>query len=365
MANIEKRITDDGAISYRARVRRTGFPVRSKTFARKTDAEAWARDLESKMDRNEAVPTQEASKRTLAEAVDKYLSDVLPYKSRNRNKANQERLLRWWKQEYGRYLLSAVTPAMLVEARDKLRSTWFSRKAKGGKTVQRERSPRTVDTYLMALSAVLTTATNEWEWMRENPMRKVRRLDATPGRVRFLSDEERERLLKACKASTSTTLYPIVMIAISTGMRQGEILSLTWDRVDLSRGVLLLEHTKNGERRAVPLVGKALEILTEYKRVHQRIDTPLVFPSEDGTKHAECRMAWRNAVKKAELTNFRFHDLRHTAASYLAMNGASLIEIAAVLGHKTLSMVKRYSHLSEQHTAAVVERMNRAVFGDD
>lgn len=364
MANIEKRIADDGAISYRVRVRRTGHPIRSKTFTRKTDAEAWARQLEAKIDRHEAIPDQEAARRTLADAVDRYVTDVLPLETRNKNAKHKARLLEWWNGHYGTYAMSAITPALIVEARGKIAAGKYTRKGKGGKPVKKRRSTRTVDTYVMALSSLLTLATDEWGWMQANPCRKVKRLDAGKGRVRFLSEEERKALLAACKASTSRTLYPIVLLAISTGMRQGEILNLTWDRVDLNRGLVLLDETKNGERRSVPLAGKALDVMTEYKRVHRRVDTLLVFPSADGTKHAECRMAWSNAVKKAGVQNFRFHDLRHTAASYLAMNGASLIEIAAVLGHKTLNMVKRYSHLSEQHTAAVVARMNKAVFGE-
>jgi integrase len=135
--------------------------------------------------------------------------------------------------------------------------------------------------------------------------------------------------------------------------------------VNLNRGAIIIEETKNGERRTVPLVGHAAEILTEYRRVHRRLDTPMVFPSEKGHKHTEVRQSWQNAVKRAKLQDFRFHDLRHSAASYLAMNGATLTEIADVLGHKTLAMVKRYSHLTEQHTAAVVSRMNEKVFGHE
>jgi integrase len=139
--------------------------------------------------------------------------------------------------------------------------------------------------------------------------------------------------------------------------------------VDLHQGRITLHETKNGERRVVPLAGKALELLQAHAKV-RRLDTPLLFPSkvrDPKTKvpvgPMDLRTPWENALKTAGIEDFRFHDLRHSAASYLAMNGASLAEIAEVLGHKTLQMVKRYSHLSEAHTAGVVARMNARIFG--
>jgi integrase len=156
----------------------------------------------------------------------------------------------------------------------------------------------------------------------------------------------------------------VVVLALSTGMRQGEIMGLTWDVVDLNRGRAILHETKNGERRAVAIAGHALDLLKELGKV-RRIDTALLFPAKGITpkKPMDLRTPWEAAVKKAELADFHFHDLRHSAASYLAMNGASLAEIAEVLGHKTLQMVKRYAHLSEGHTARVVESMNSKIFG--
>ncbi|MEP2759022.1 MAG: site-specific integrase, partial [Hyphomicrobiales bacterium] len=143
---------------------------------------------------------------------------------------------------------------------------------------------------------------------------------------------------------------------------QGEILGLTWPKVDLPRGIIILEDTKNGENRAVPLVGHAKEVLHELGKV-RRIDTDLIFHSSTKpTAPVAIRRPWAQAVLAAELQDFKFHDLRHTAASYLAMNGASQIEIAEILGHKTLEMVKRYAHLSEAHTRNIVERMSSEIF---
>ena len=132
--------------------------------------------------------------------------------------------------------------------------------------------------------------------------------------------------------------------------------------MDCKRGILTFRKTKNGETRAVPLTGYALDGLAQHAKIRRR-DTSLVFPNNTGTRPLGIRDAFEGAVKRAGITNFHFHDLRHSAASYLAMNGASLMEIAEVLGHKTLSMVKRYAPLSEAHTAGVVARMNQAIFG--
>lgn len=358
MATIDKRTATDGSISYRVRVRKQGYPTRTKSFRRKTDAQAWARQLEGKIDRGQSIPTQEAAKRTLGNAIDRYVEHVLPFKPRNKDARNVQRHLEWWKDQLGTVLLSAITSDVIGEKRDQLRSGTNQGKGKGKKP----RSNATVNRYLMALSAVLTTAAGEWNWLEKSPMAKVSKYSESRGRTRSLSDKERHELLKACRSSDSNMLYPAVVLALATGMRQGEVLGLTWDRVNLKRGTIILEETKNGERRTVPLVGHAAAVLKEYKRVHRRVGVAWVFPSKDGKKPAAIRQSWHRAVRIAELQDFRFHDLRHSAASYLAMNGATLTEIAEVLGHKTLAMVKRYSHLTEQHTASVVERMNQAVF---
>jgi integrase len=144
-----------------------------------------------------------------------------------------------------------------------------------------------------------------------------------------------------------------------------ELLSLRWRDVDVQRQVITLHQTKNGERRVLPLTGHAWDLL-QYHVLHRRTDTDLLFPRLRELHKPMCiREAWESTVKRAGIADFRFHDLRHSYASYLAMHGASLAEIAEVLGHKTLQMTKRYTHLSEAHTrGVVVERMNRAVFGE-
>ncbi len=351
MAYIQERPGKDGKPNFRVQVRLRGYPPQTATFERKTDAKLWAQQTEAAIREGRHFKTTEAKKHTLADLIDRYLSDVIPYKPRNAKNLTAQ--LIWWKRQLGDYVLADVTSALIGEYRDKLLK---SVTPKG--TL---RSPTTVVRYLSALSHAFTLAVKEWGWLEDSPLRKVTKPKQPRGRVRFLDEEERECLLLACKESPNPYLYPVVVLALSSGMRQAEIMTLRWSDVDLQKGRIILHHTKNGERRAVPLAGLALQLLRDLEKI-RRIDTTLIFPSTSLKQPVDLRFPWEKALKASKIEDFRFHDLRHTTASYLAMNGASLAEIAEVLGHKTLSMVKRYAHLSESHTANVVARMNEKFF---
>jgi integrase len=287
----------------------------------------------------------------VSDLIDRYISDVLPSK-RPSTAYNQRYQLRWWKAQLGNYALADVTPALLIEYRDKL-----------ARNKARRQSGATVKRWLAVLSHCFTMAVREWQWCDDNPVRTITKPREPRGRVRFLSDQERYQLLEECHASRNPYLHTIVVLALATGARRGELLGLQWPDVDLKRGTLTFQETKNGERRAVPLTGQALTRMGQHAKV-RRLDTALVFPNATGRKPLGIREAFEGAVERAGIQDFRFHDLRHSFASYLAMQGATLAEIAEVLGHKTLAMVMRYAHLSEAHTRGVVERMNRAVFGE-
>jgi integrase len=358
VANIQERIGKDGTAKYRVQIR-TGRKYVTRTFRRKTDADRWARDTETDMGRGLYQQTVESQKHTFGDMVDRYVGNVLPAKSPSTSRA-QVQQMEWWKNELGHHLLAEITPAMIVECRDEL--------LRGVTRDGTKRSPSTVTRYLAALSHCYSVAMKEWGWVDDTPMRKISRPKEPTGRVRYLDKGEVERLLDICRDSSNDYLYSIVLLAVSTGMRKGEILSLTWDRVELDRGVLILssEQTKNRTARAIPLAGQAHAEMLRLKRVPRRIDTKLVFPGSATStepKPINIDNAWRKVLELADIKDFRFHDLRHTAASHLAMNGATLAEIAEVLGHKTLAMVKRYSHLSEQHTSDVVRRMNEGLLG--
>jgi len=352
MANIESRRTLDGSVSYRAKVRLSGHPPASATFNRLTDAKRWVQDTESAIRAGRYFTVAEAKRHTVGDLVDRYIAEVLPHKPKNASNTKQQLL--WWKSKLGSSTLANAGAPTIVRCRNEL----LAMKTRRGTVM----SPSTVVRYMAALSHAFTVAVKDWGWIDDSPMRKVTKPRQARGRERFLSDDERQRLLAVCKTSSSQFLYAVVIVAISTGMRSGEIMTLRWSQIDLARGQILLNDTKNGTSRAVPLAGHALALMQEIAKV-RRLDTTLVFFGRDPKKPVGLKKPWTTAVNKAELADFRFHDLRHSAASYLAMNGASTIEIAAVLGHKTLQMVKRYSHLANSHTALVVASMNDKIFG--
>ncbi len=175
--------------------------------------------------------------------------------------------------------------------------------------------------------------------------------------MRFLSDDERIRLLATCRPHPE--LYLAVVLSLTTGARQAEIMSLRWGQIDFTRQVITLSKTKNGDTRSIPLVGEAFALLQGRAMVRSLIDDR-IFPPKAIAKKAEyinLDKPWRTALKAACITDFHWHDLRHTAASYLAMSGVSLVEIAKVLGHRTMQMVARYSHLSDGHIVATGEKL--------
>ncbi len=346
MANIEKRISKAGDISYRVKIRIKGAPTITETFKRLTDARIWAQSQEAAIREGRHFPKSIAKRKTLADLIDKYSKDYLPLKKDGKN---QTRHLKWWRKELGFYTLADVTPAVIADARDTL--------------LEGDRKGATVIRYMASLSHVFTIAMKEYGWIEDNPFRKVTKPREARGRVRYLPDTEREELLKACKNSVNPDLYFAVVLALCTGARRSEQMNLTWEQVDLERGTILLHETKNGDRRTLPLTGPALELMEERSRI-RRLDTNLIFPSnKNPRKPIYFEAAWRIAKEEAKIEDFKWHDLRHTFASYLAMNGATLPEIAAALGHRTLQMVQRYAHISQPHVQAIVGKMTGAVFG--
>lgn len=299
----------------------------------------------------------EAKKHTLHQAIERFIKDEKPHPNRVKHLNN-------WKEALGPLVLSAITEIRIND----VTSGWLRKEGDTAKF-----APATVNRNLNSLSIVFVAA-KEWGWVTRNPIRDAKKYREPKGRVRFLLDDERTALLKACKESDYQPLYLIAVLALSTGMRKEELLSLKWEQVDLTAGALALTKTKNGDRRRVAVRGLGLELLKEYSKV-RRLGTVFLFPGENPPpqkpcravaameRHFDIRKPWQRALKEAKLRDFCFHDLRHSCASYLAMNGATLLEIAEVLGHKTLEVVKRYAHFSESHTASVVENMNLKIFG--
>ena len=356
MATISKRTVKSGKTSYQAKIRLKGHPTYSASFTRLTDAKLWATKTEAAVRAESYSLTNEARKHTLGELIDRYIETVLPAK---KTAKDQLRQLAHWKSKLGHLRLSAVSPSVISSERDSLKKEITKR---GG-----PRSNATIARYMASLSHVFTVGIREWNWIADNPFSKVSKPKIADGRNRFLDEYERERLLKVCLESNHPFLYTAVVVSLSTGARRGEIMGLQWKDVDLKKGKIMLYDTKNGDIRPLPLRGLALDLMRELFK-NQTLGTDWVFPGRPNRKSGEIRpidlrAPWLKALDKAEIQDFRWHDLRHSAASYLAMNGASLNEIAAILGHRQLAMVQRYAHLSEQHTAGVVEKMNEKIFG--
>jgi len=193
----------------------------------------------------------------------------------------------------------------------------------------------------LALVRHLLRLAEEWGYLDKVP--RIRLAKEPEGRLRFLTEDEITRLLGAAADSQNSYFLPIVTIALNTGMRKNEILKLTWERVDFSRGVLQLAETKNGRRREAPMDRAVYDVLSDLPG---KSEEGPVFRRKDGAAWGDVRTAFEHACRRAKITDFRFHDLRHTCASWMIMRGRSLKEVQEILGHREFSMTLRYAHLS-------------------
>lgn len=355
MANIEKRVNENGTTSYRAKIRLKGHAPESATFDRLTDAREWAKKTEADMKAGRHFGI--SKRHTLAELLDRYEAskDCRDLKSLEQVKIR----LKWWRAQHGETLLSNMTPDVIAKARDALKET---PKQRGGGI----RSDADVNRTLAALSSACTYAVKELGWLEKNPMERVRKGTENKGRVRFLSDEELPRFLKACRESSNPALYLAVVLSLTTGGRKSEVMGLRWPQIDLTKRTAMLLDTKNSDARVLPLSGEAVGLLQECAKVRTLTDDRLFPPTVTAKKsdYQDLRAAFAGALKAAEITDFHWHDLRHTCASYHAMAGTSPLEIAKILGHRTMAMVARYSHLSSGRVIelgdALAERMGVA-----
>jgi len=221
------------------------------------------------------------------------------------------------------------------------------------KTLSKTKAPATLNRYKAALSSLYRFLSDEYE-IDHNPTKGIRQFAENNARTRFLSKEELPRLLKACKGSDWNQMYLLVLLAITTGARRTELLTLTWEAINFKTKTAHLPKTKNGEQRILTLTGEVLTELIKFRQIGGYV-FPHKFHSNYYFRNFDCH--WQEALKQSKITDFRFHDLRHTCASLLAMNGASLLEIAEVLGHKSITMTQRYSHLCTSHKATLTDRV--------
>jgi integrase len=211
-------------------------------------------------------------------------------------------------------------------------------------------APATLIRELNTIAHALDTAVNEWGfYLPRNPVRQVRRPSPPSGRKRRLKEGEEQRLLEACDRGRTPLLKPLIILAIETGMRRGELLSLRWEDVDLQSRTAHLALTKNGESRDVPLSARATQVFTALKDASPRDER--VFPMSGNA----VRLAWEHLRVRAGSPDLHYHDLRHEAVSRLFELGLNVVEVAAISGHKELRMLARYSHL---RAADLVRRLD-------
>jgi integrase len=322
---------------WRVKVRRAGFPPQTRSFNSKSLAQAWARDVEAKLDRGELVDRSEAHAHTLGDVLKRYLKDVSPHKKGYIPETYKVRaMLRF---PVCQLRMSVLNSAHIAAYRDE--------RAQSVK-------PATVNRDLGIISHAIETARREWGiHMPDNPVHRVRRLRAPLMRSRRLSPEEEQRLLAACKESRKPFLLPVVKLALETAMRRGEITRVERKRIDLKHNVLVLPDTKNGSARAVPLSNVAVAIIEQVLVEMPPKPDGLLFA---GVTNEAIKLAFQRAVKRAKLDDFRFHDLRHEATSRLHEKGLNPIEVMSVTGHKSMSSMLRYSHV---RGLAVTEKLNR------
>jgi len=354
MASIGPRYDSDrNLIGWQARVIRKGYPTRSKTFRNKKDAEAWARSVESEMDKGVWRDHSRAEATTVAEMLARYEQEVLPDKKDRQGVGSLIKILA--ESELGRMSLAALSPEAVANYREHRLKT-ISKKT--GRAV----SPQTVRHALSLLSRVINLAMKEWgiNLPHGNPCSQIKMPDQAKSRDRRLVGDEEERLLAACADARNPWLRPTVIFAIETAMRAGEILEkwelnketgsqekksigLQWSDIDLKKRTAHLPKTKNGEARTVPLSSRAVAVLESLPR---SLDGRVF-----GTTYEAIHQSFVRACRRAGIEDLRLHDARHEATSRLFEKGFNPMEVSAITGHKTLQMLKRYTHLRAEDLA--------------
>ncbi|MES9995629.1 tyrosine-type recombinase/integrase [Desulfovibrio aminophilus] len=315
MASIRKR----GPRQWEVRIRKKGYPVQSKTFETKVTADAWARMVESEMDRGIFVSREEAESTTLKSALDRYIREYAPRLSDPKREENRAQAIQ----------RRSLSSKVLANIRGGDLSDFIKEREAEGV------SGNTIRLDLALLSKLFELARKDWGMESlSNPVRNVSKPKTSNGRTRRLEGDEEKRLLEEC----SGVFREVVRFALETAMRRTEIASLIWSDVDLKRRFVHLPQTKNGESRSVPLSPDAVAILAGLPRNISGI----VF----GMSPEQITTSMVQARRAAGIKDFRFHDLRHEATSRFFENtDLDVMEIKAITGHKSMQMLARYSHL--------------------
>jgi len=304
---------------WQARIRKQGYPDITKSFHALLDAEKWARSVESDIDKGQFVSIDEAQRTTLADLIARYLVEVTP--TMKGATADTIRLKAIMRRPISRWSMANLSASKIAAYRDD------RLKVVSGGTVIRE---------LAYLSSIINHARREWGINVPNPVQMVRKPQSPPSRGRVLTDNEVEMLLQALEPTGRRSHWtkPSVQLALATAMRRGELLSLKWEHVDLQGRTAFLPDTKNGDSRTVPLSSLAVGVLAGLPRHISGFVIPVKFCTLDA--------AFKRGTRRAGLDDVRFHDLRRTAITQMALKLPNVIELAAVSGHKSLMVLKQY-----------------------
>jgi len=332
----------NGEARYRTILTKSGKGIKTKTFRRKQDARTWGNRAVLDAQEYEAKGIKPCTI-SFSRLADEYMHW---WTGKDHDRA---RLVLWWEHRLGKTLLSEITPELI---RDTLKP-------------KKSQAPATYNKHLAVLSAILDYATLQQEddsileqYIDDNPCKRVRSQTLNNKVVRYLSDQEKPRLIRSAQA-IGGKFYLKVLMALTTGMRKGELDQLSWCGIDFDKGLAILADTKNGKPRHTPIPSITLDEMKKYRE----IGSGLLFPSAlNPNKPIDYKKQWANCLKAANIQNFRWHDLRHDTASTLARDGRTLKEIAEILGHKSLISTDRYAHLCTEHKSQILnDTMNRAI----
>ncbi|RAM64943.1 hypothetical protein RB24_09905 [Herbaspirillum rubrisubalbicans] len=356
MGTIQVRDDNKRATTYQARVRLGGYPARSKTFHSREAAEQWIEAVEAELRQNANLREEpRPRKRQLRPPVPSIpappepalFSGATPFRdlmaqysvliSPSKKSAESEvlRLGKLMRDNISSHAMGSLTPPIIAQWRDRRLA---------------EVAPDTVTREMHLMSAVINMARREWGLMLEsNPFALPRKPKLSKGRIRRLRGSELDRLLLAAEVAQGGFLYSVILFAIETAMRQGEIVSLDWRHIDLDKRTAHLPDTKNGDHRTVPLSMRAIALLRRLALIEPTPDRAgPVFPGVTGEA---VKRAFQNARKRAGIEDLRFHDLRHEAVTRLFEKGLHPIEVASISGHKDMRMLQRYTHLEASKLA--------------
>ena len=312
---------------WHVQIRKSGTTPLTKTFTHKKDAQQWANEIERKIDQGLILELSHPDYETLSQILERYKNEITISKRGGHIEAY--RLAKIMRDPLAEIKLSQLSAMHIADYRDRR---------------LKEVSACSVVKEMTLISLSLDIARKEWGVpMRSNVVRDVKKPQPERGRDRRLSSEEHALLLRSCSKSNNHWLTPLIIIAIETGMRRGELLNLTWEDVDLDLRVAHLDMTKNGSKRDVPLSSEAINLLRSLPHDISGNVFPLTA--------ASLRGLWNRACRRAGITDLHFHDLRHEATSRFFEKGLNVMEVATITGHKDLRMLQRYTHLRAEDLA--------------